>query len=261
MRKFTISRLRSRQAYNVQFTIAVLFTFYILHSTFYIPVNAQEASKSASPSADLTSKINQIKQEIASKAASLKQEINQKMQNKVYAGTLNSKSGNQLAVQGANDSHQILVNEYTTYDDQTKKNKNPGLDSMQENQSYIIALGDVDDKNILTAKKIIITKPIRLNKKIVWGQVQSLNGTNIIIKTKDNKNLTVESSDETHFDLNNQDATIKDVKQNKFLVAVGTGTSSLEADYIHLIASTGYYKPSKTPSPTPSLSPKPKINR
>jgi hypothetical protein len=151
---------------------------------------------------------------------------------------------------------QILVNEYTEFQDQSpKKTKHLTKDDLIDNQSYIIALGDVDDKDILTAKRIIRITPPKFNKKTVWGQIQSVNNSNIIIQTKDNKKVTLETSDDTFFDLNNQDASIKDVKQNKYLVAVGTGTDRLDASYIHLIATTGYFKPQSSPTPSPTASP------
>ena len=46
----------------------------------------------SSPSADIRTKLEELKRDIASKAAALKGEVNRKLQNKAYIGKLASKS-------------------------------------------------------------------------------------------------------------------------------------------------------------------------
>ncbi|MDP3733036.1 MAG: hypothetical protein Q8Q91_00700, partial [Candidatus Daviesbacteria bacterium] len=79
--------MRKSIKYYVLSIRGILF-FCILHTTYYIlPVRAADST----PSADIKSKLEELKKEIASKAAKLKNEISRKLINKAYIGTVENK--------------------------------------------------------------------------------------------------------------------------------------------------------------------------
>ncbi len=212
----------------------------------------------ASPSSALTQKIDLLKQEIASKAAQLKSEINKKLQNRVYTGQISEKTDNKLSIITTKGQKMILVNEYTDYQDQTKTKKTPLSLKLLAKDDYIVALGDIDDKNNLTAKKIIKMEKPKNTNKVIWGQIQSANNPIITIKGVNSQKINITTTDNTTFSLGNNEASFIDAKINKFLVVSGPSTDDkITANYIYLIPTLGFIRPEKrisTQSATPAAS-------
>lgn len=239
---------------NFQFILflalcSLLFAFYFTNS-----VSAQEAS----PGASVKEKIEALKKEVASKAAQLKTEVNKDLQNRAYVGNIKSINSNQITISTLSGNKTVKVNEYTVYRDETKSTKSTlDVKSLKENM-YIAALGDVDDKLVLTAKRLVISKPIEVPQaSYFWGQVQKKAGGSITIKPRDGTEITILTTDITSYQLGAEEASFIDVKVNKYLAGIGTVIKEKKttADFLYLIPSTGYVKPEKkaaSPSATPT---------
>ncbi len=146
----------------------------------------------STPSADIKSKLEELKKEIASKAALLKQEVGRKLKDKSYIGKVISKSDTSLTLATAAEPKIVSLNKDTVYDSNLKtKTKNPQKNISLEN--YIAALGDSDETGVLTAKKIVLL-PATNNqqpKTFLRGRVISISDNLITIRGKDFKNIAV----------------------------------------------------------------------
>lgn len=197
----------------MKFLTLIIFTLYILHCTFYIsPVLAQDSTSSSqpsSPSSDLKMKMKALQDEIASKASKLKLEITKKLQNKAYIGFIKSKSDTSITIATKDNIKIINVNEYTQYSDfsnttpSTKGQKKPGkLINLKnfEADDYIVALGDVDETSVLSAKKIIRHSPPQTSEKQVsFGEVISNVGNLFKIHPKEGADFSFSTDSKTIF--------------------------------------------------------------
>ncbi len=202
--------------------IFLIFTIIILIAP---PVFAIEASSSASMSAELKVKLDELKKEIASKAAKLKQEVNLKLQNKAYIGTLKSKTDTSLILVSDTGTKNVTINQDTTYKAPLKK--------LAEG-NYFACLGDVDDNGVLTAKKIILQPPPKASPTFRWGQVIAITDKLITIQTRDLKKIAVSSKD--------NEASLRD-----FVILTGVmGKNNIfQADFVYVIPQGGIIKPKK----------------
>jgi hypothetical protein len=254
----------AKRVFSMKYAGALLLVLIPLYSILYTPYPTFAASPSPTASASanpLKQKIEALKQEIASKAANLKAEIKEKLQNKAYFGPIIEVKDNSITITLKKNPKVVLVNEYTEYQDQSKlKKKQLTLKSLSPDD-YIVALGDVDDKNNLTAKKIIKIDPLKQSShRAVWGQIQSSQNPTITIKLKDGKTQSISIDEETQIFLGDKEASFVDIKVNKYLVASGKmDGNTLEASYIYLIPTTGFTLPQNVKPSTPaspSASPK-----
>src|SRR3989344_1068464 len=166
----------------IGFSVAL---FLILYSLFLTPVNAQVvATKSASQSASMVQKLDALKKEIASRAAQLKTEVTKKLENKMSLGSIQSiessnKTNYQVIVKATKGNQTVKANEYTFLQNGLSKVKKSNLVFKDlEKDDVIVALGDVDDKQNLNAKKIIrLDKYEPVEVKSIFGQVESVNGS------------------------------------------------------------------------------------
>lgn len=241
--------------------IILLALFIIHYSLFITPTLAQEASKSAtsSPSASLQQKLDDLKKQIASKAAALKQEVNKKMQNKAVAGEVIEKNSTKLILKTLKGNRSINLNEYTEY----KSAKNKSLTEKNiVSGSYIVALGDMDEKNTLTAKRIILEEKSPLESQVVWGKVTKIGDNYINIFSKDNEELIILTSNSTKYLLGKEEAGFTDIKNTDALTVIFNKQNEnfRNANFIYIIPVVGHFKPenSKTSTPSATTSAKPK---
>ncbi len=231
MRKFTI--------------IALIFSLFIVHCTLYIPA---ALAADSSPSADIKAKLEELKKEIASKAAKLKLEVNRKLQNKAYVGTVKSISDQSITVATSSGPKIISINQDTVFESNIKsKTKFSAKTVASEN--YIAGLGDVDETEVLIAKKIVLLNPTSntLNPKVfLWGQVISISDQLATIKDKDKKYVSVALPD------------LPTVKINDLVILTGIINSKqiFESDFAYVLPQAAVLKPKKvaTPSATPKSS-------
>lgn len=196
-------------------TIIIFITFII----FILPVHALESS----PSADIKSKLEELKKEIASKAAKLKQEVNRKLQNKAYIGKVKSKSTNSLTLATGNDSKIVNINQDTVFESKIKSKKFTQSSILAED--YIAGLGDVDDRGVLAAKKIILHPNPPPPKTYLWGQIIAVSDKLVTLRDSKLKNIAVSTSN-------------PNVKVTDFVILTGSfGKNDIfKAEFVYVIA-------------------------
>lgn len=239
--------------------IFMLLALSLVTSSFIFDTHAQSPQKTSTPSAQINpilEKINAIKAEAASKAAELKSVISKNLQNKVYFGKIIRIDDTQITLQGRNNQKIVKVNEYTLYQEESNSKAKVDLTDL-ETDDFLASLGDVDDKNILNAKKIVrLRNSAAETKATVWGMVQNVNVNKISILRAGGKEFTVTLSSQTNIMLGSEEATIQDISQNKIIVVYGkTSSNALNADYIYIGSRGGNLKPIKQTA-TPSASAK-----
>ena len=247
-----------------QFVVYGLSLIVLLLPIYDIPYTipktyAVDSTSSASPSASIKTKLEELKKEIASKAAKLKAEINQKLTNKAYAGTVKSKSESSITIATHNGPKIININQDTEYQTNLKLKKKFTFGSLKE-EDYIAALGDVDETQVLTAKKIILLPEtsVQKPKTILWGQIASASNSQIGIKDRSLKNHILVTSDKTNFQKGAEEITSDEIKLNNFIIVTGSTNSNgiIAANFIYVIPTGGVLKPKKTATPSAEVSTK-----
>lgn len=219
------------------------------------PLNAADSSPSATANDDIKSKLKTLQEEIASRAAQMKQEVGQKLQNKAYIGFVKSESDNSLIIASDQGSKIINLNEYTEYASTTKV-KGKAIKGVSA-EDYIAALGDVDENDVLTAKKVVKLDPDTNNgKTITWGIVTAVGDNNLSIQTKDKNNLSLSWDNTTTVQDQKGRATTDQIDMNEPIIVVATKGKNdvLEASFIYIagtqITPTIIASPSATVKPT-----------
>ena len=247
MRRDTRYETRDRKIKFV-FVVLVLLISYLVSP---ITISAQESSASGS----LLQKLNALKEDIASKAAQIKNEVNKKVQNKAILGTILDISSGEITIQTLNSVKTIKYDEFTEV--RGAKNKEIKLTTLEADDK-IAALGDVDDKGILIAQRLVFLENLASNSaQLIWGQIQKSSGSFITIKTKDDQTETLTTNSQTQIFLGNNEATLSDVKVEKHLLTRATRQKdgTLRARFIYFIPSSGFIKPEKDSSPSSKLKP------
>lgn len=241
---------------NFAFYIVILiFTFYILILSTQLPVKALEST----PSADIQAKLDELKKEIASKAAKLKKDVDRKLKDKAYAGKIKTISNASVTIAAYSGPKIASINQDTVFESKIKGRRYSQQLIRQED--FIVALGDVDETAVLTAKKVILLpEKEEINKIPLWGQVIALSDKLLTIKDKKGKNIAVSLPPGTT------------AKLNEFLILTGKHKKNeiFTAEFIYIIPQGGIIKPARqaggpkretaTPSAqtsTPSTKPKP----
>lgn len=215
----------------------LLFLFLQLYAIPYTlyPTHAAEST----PSANVKSKLEELKKEIASKAAKYKETISKKLKNRAYAGTIKSKSQSSLTLASGKGPRIVNINQDTRFESKIKPKAKISLKTLDQ-EDYLAALGDIDETGVLTAIKIILlparpaggpTTNYQL-KTYLWGQVVSISDKLVTVKLKDAKNLSVSLPKGPK------------VKLNDYLILSGSlGNNEIyEARFLHIVPSSA--KPS-----------------
>lgn len=199
-------------------------------------VFAQEST----PSADLQLKIDQLKAEIASKAAAIKKKINQKLQNKILAGLVQSAVDGQILLAADDRNGKVLTNQYTDYQYQGKLTKKISQDD------YIIALGDINDKGEVVARRIVKTTPPKNTPLVIfWGKVTDASASGFNARTTDNNLKGVNLDKKTNILLGNQPGKVENLESQRAVIVSGFEQSGIvQARFVYIF---------------PNLKPKPKI--
>lgn len=138
----------------------------------------------STPSADIKTKLEELKKEIASKAAKLKQAVSQKLTNKAYAGKVENATETSATLITKSGAKIISFNQDTLFESKIKTKKkfiklSPG--------DYVASLGDIDDTGVLTAKKIILMLPPTQQKNYLRGEIVSVSGSLVTLADKNLK--------------------------------------------------------------------------
>lgn len=225
----------------------LLFTAPLLLNTYPVtPVFAVDST----PSADIKAKLKALQEEIASRASQLKQEVSKAMQNKVYTGLVKAVSAGSITLTTAGGEKNITLNEFTDY---VGKGKAANLKSLTTG-TYIAALGDLDEKEVLTAKRVAMFEAPPSEKGVVFGSVISIASGKMGFLTKDKQALNLVINKYTEYRApKDQVLSSKDLKVGQVLIIVVSKEKDISyADFI--------YAPSSTSSPKPKVaSPSAKI--
>lgn len=208
----------------------------------------------STPSADIKSKLDEFKKEIASKAAQLKQVVDRKLKDKAYVGTVKTVSDNSLTLAAESGPKMVSTNQDTVFESNIKTKQKFSQKTLSE-ENYIAALGDIDETGVLIAKKIILLPaPNSELKTYLWGKVIAISDQLITIKDKELKNNAASLPDSS------------DVSLNYFVILTGSkGKNDIfDAGFVYVIPQGGILKAKKmatpsaklaTPSATPSVKP------
>jgi len=237
----------------------IVLTFSIAQSAY-----AQDASSSAKPvlatdSAKQT-KIDNLKKEIASKAADLKAEVDKKIGNKVFTGKVSNISNNTLSLDAELGSRSIEVNEYTLYQDQSsqKTKKAFTLDTIKSGDT-LIALGEVDEKQKMTAKKIIRINTIKLRSfEYVFGKISKVEPQKITLKNKNGTEQVVGFDSKIIIKNGKDIGAVGDIKMTRNAIAVYPKDEATRSGLLYILPAGGL-RPTgdaSSSSATPSARPR-----
>lgn len=228
----------------------ILFALFINHkSPFVNRVYATESTPSSTLSPDLKIKLDDLKKEIASKAARLKQEMNRKLLNKAYVGIIKTKTETTLTLASKTGAKIVTINEDTVFESKIKSKQKLSLKTLNE-EDYIAALGDVDETQVLIAKKITLLPAPKETKTYFWGQIISASNKLITVLERNQKNIAVSFSDAS-VKKGDDTVTSDDLSLRDFVITTGVLDESgiLHAEFIYIIPQGGIIKP-KTATPS-----------
>lgn len=216
--------------------------FIIIITIIIIIIPAAHATDST-PSADIKTKLEELKKEIASKAALLKQEVNRKLKDKAYIGKIKSKSDTSLTLATASGPKIVSINQDTVFDTNIKSKQKFTPKTISE-EDFVAALGDSDEIGVLTARKIILLKEVKDKqpKAFLWGQIISISGKLTTLKDSNLKNAAVVLPGSPK------------VRLNDFVILTGTNSSSdiFNAGFVFVYPQGGVLKTKKMASPSAS---------
>lgn len=252
--------------------MTIIISLLILY--FTLPVLASNSS----PSAETKAQLETLKQEIASRAAKLKQEINLKLQNKAYVGSVKNKSENSITLATDNGPKIVSVNQDTIYEKLNSNSKLKFNASALTQEDYIAALGDIDDTNVLIAKKVILLPAPHKLKQTIWGTIFSISDKVITIRDKASKNISITIEQSTEFKKGDAEILQTNLRPSDTILISGflNTNETIESTFIYVIPSaaskskvatdsagltTGGSVKVSSPSATPKTSTKPKPTR
>lgn len=203
----------------------------------------------SSPSADIKSKLEELKKEIASKAAKLKQEVGRKLTNKAYVGKVKASSETSLTLAAASGPKVVSINQDTVFENkQSLPSKDGKLKPKQKFsqksislEDDVVALGDVDETGVLIAKKVLLLLPTKLPPKTyLWGQIISISDRLVTLKDQDFKNVAASLPAELR------------VKINDFVIITGNKDKNdiFKAQFVYVIPQGATLKPKRVVSPS-----------
>lgn len=215
----------------------------------------------STPSADIKAKLEELKKEIASKAAKLKTDVNRKLNNKAYVGGVKTKSSTSLTLASSSGPKLVSINQDTIFESKithpssggkTKKNFSSKTLLVED---YIAALGDIDETQVLTAKKIILLAQPKAGqplaeKTYLWGKIVSKDLRLATLLDHELKNVAVSIPKDVS------------IKVSDFVIVTGTKNKNeiFEAEFVYVIPQGGVLKPKKVATPSATLKPSPSVN-
>lgn len=232
--------------------IIITIIIFIISITFITPTKALDSTQSASPSTSLQTKLKELQAEIASKASELKAEVSGRLQNKAYVGQIKSKTAESLILTIRGIDKGVKVNEFTEFIFIPKIVSKTKLSIKNlEEKNYIVALGDIDETEVLNAKKIFKIDPPQEIKKIYFGEVLAVNENMITLKT--DKNLAVSTTNQTDFKNSKGDSNLEDIKIGQKIVVSGVEKNNIiKASLVYTFSSSSNIK-IKTSSPSSQI--------
>lgn len=240
----------------INLSLIFLFSIFIIQLTNK-PVFADQLTATDSTT---ESKLKTLENDIASKASLLKDTISKQLQNKAYAGSLKSKAPLSLEINLNLGSVAVKYTEFTQF--VGKKITSAESFNIGDN---LVALGDVDENGVMSAREIVKVDAPPIFKASIWGHVIENDKQGLVIQTKDDKkyNIDTDSDTDIHSDTGSLDLT--KLKNNLVVIVSGikNGDDKIFATLIYIPPTTPSLSPTKTatisatPTASPSASPKP----
>lgn len=198
-----------------------------LLSLFAFSASPSLAVESSASSKLIEQKLSELKISIASRAAKIKEDLTKRLQNKVLVGEVLSTENKLIQISADNETRDIITSEYT---DTPKAKISVG--------NFLIALGEIDDKNSLVARKVLVSlRPQELEQKIIWGQITSVQKDLLSFKPKESTLSGLLVDKNTNITSTSKDLTLADIKEGTIVVAIGTQKQDkLQTRFITVIA-------------------------
>ncbi len=210
---------------------------------------ATDAGILSKPADTIDQKLEDLKKDIASKAAELKGEVNKKLENKAVLGKSTVITTDTITLETKNGNRTIKMNEYTLFADNSKqKSKKAFTGDLLKTDDTLVCLGDMDEKGIMVAKKIIRTDPPPTQQnKYLYGHIGTVSNLSFVLEMKQlpgSQNTLVNFNGATTVQNAKEDGSINDIKQGRTTIIVGSPKNeATEAKFIYLIPVTGMIKP------------------
>ena len=266
-----------RETIHLISTTLVLFSLIVAGSLILaMKIAAQSPTPEISPTAEEVSddKVQGIREAVKEKVREKLEEV-QKGQKRAFVGEIKKISNSTLILTALQGEKQVTVSEETTIID--KDRKEIELDALEVGD-YLIAMGYLEEADLLSAIRIVVTNELKLpDREVAFGEVTDISAEEKILTVKNQKKgtiYTVEATGTTKItkkiEGKVQEAKFADINEGDRLVAIGKATENEEtiisAKIIHVIPGqaiglTEEEEPSPTPSPkatpTPKTSPAP----
>lgn len=232
--------------------IAIIVMFSIILNT--VPISPASAAEST-PSSDIKLKLKALQEEIASKAAKFKEEIKKKLQNKAFVGFVKSKSKNTLTLATKSGVKMVTVNDFTSFEGKGVKNL-----SHLKSDDFLATLGDVDDNDVLTAKKIVkLSPPPKITTTVLFGKVVSVEENTVIIRqVADTTSFLLGKGTLYKYGLDKEGA-VSNLQAGKPIIVVLEEQEKIKQARLIYIYPHGINPPKTIKESTPSPTPKKKV--
>lgn len=219
--------------------IYICFLCLMLVFDSFLPKTAYSAAAlTASPSATIKQKLDELKKEIASKAALFKKEVDKRLQNRMIFGSVGSVDNLNIQIVTLNGDKNIQTNEYTVFDLGTKlgvKSKKPTVKDFLKDD-FIIGLGDVDEQEIMTAKKIVKIVKRSKERSIKKGKVQNISPAKLELIGKDGQKIMANLSSKTTYSLKGAEIGFNELETGLEAIVSGeVNKEIIEAKFVYIL--------------------------
>lgn len=213
--------------------LVILTTLLLIYSTTDLKVFAQ----SSTPSSTLR---DTVKQQVAAEIA----QIQQNLTKKAFVGSITAKTDASLTLNTLR-SQTRSVNVAPDATIKLSGNKDGTLKDLKIGD-LILAMGDADGQNLLTAKRLlVITKPDTDRRQVISGSVTTVSSSSLTINSGSASPTAIKITSDSKYTGKTK---ISDVKVGSSVIVITTATgefSSPTAKRIHLVQS-----PNASPTPT-----------
>lgn len=219
------------------FSSLIIVLFLSISQSAYAKESSPSAEPAVATNSAMQTKIDDLKKEIASKAADLKAVMDKKIGNKVFTGKISRISTDTISIDAELGARSVTVNEYTLYQDQSsqKIKKAFKLDSIKSGDT-VIALGEVDEKSIMTAKKVIRVNGVKLRSfSYVFGQISKVEPQKITLKNKNGTEQVIGFDSKLVIKNEKDKGTVTDIKMTRNAIAVYPKDEATRSSLLYIL--------------------------
>lgn len=262
-----IIRINPNKTKVTNFLVFILSIFSFLFLVFSFSVDAVSPSPEPSPTEteELNEKIQDIREAVKEKVQEKLADVN-KGQKKAFVGEINEITNLTLILTTREGEKQAKVNEEAKI---INLNRKEVAIKDLEIGSYVIAMGYLEETDILDVIRVVVTeKPEPTNREVALGKVTDISEEKVLTVKNDRQGTTytIETTSKTVVSKKTEEKMEKlnfsEIELNDFLVVIGTPSENEEkiitAKLIHVIPASPAGGPAEKPEtaePTPSTSP------